>query len=840
MNLKTVDPSVRMRRRMTPLVLGVVLAASLLGVDLGVAAPVRAQAAAPLSAAIPSAAGPCVAGWREMPVPDAAFISTPFEAVTRKGKPAWILGGSNRGLLALKWTGSRWKRTATGSRGHRGIGGGVAISATKVLGVGYSRPIQQEGGSLDPISGRLVGTAWKGRRVPDPPGPRATLTDVTSLAGGKAWAVGTRLQGGKLRAYALRWNGKKWVRKEPFSGGGAGLMAVDRTPSGAVWAAGWREISRGRPRPLFAKRTNKGWKTSRGASLPAGSAVVTDIAFRSGKEGWAVGYLIPSGSSRHRVFLQRWNGTRWKLVALPWADDFSAIPRSIAAGADGELWIGGVQLANGAREGRGFVAHLKDGSWNISVLGVPKDIRSEVLDVGVTAWGAIAAANVGASLLVLRTCVASAASVASDSDRISISNMQARREAEDADPYHLGDPGADEEIAAGAVGIAGGGAVSLAAPKAPKGFIVKDKTAAAGLAANTRTYDGFVGDFDGNGWKDIFYSRHGAVLPRLAMGSASGFNYAPAGAFSTIDRHGCGRADVNRDGKVDVLCAVGGARGKALGRHELSLSAFTPQRRLARGSLGIADPASRGRKVAFLRLDKDAYPEVFIVSSPDRDDGLPAYNRFFRNVGGRFVSAPGVGLDTTQGGACLLTGDFDKDGDQDLVYCTQFPLNGRTAGIRFMRNEGGKLRDRTGRRNIKPMNDIDVAFADFDGDGRKDLVQLSSKRLRVSRWTPAGYRKIYEAKISGGLALAVGDASGDGRADIYVVRDSNKKNLPDRLLIGRKGGRKFTSVKIPQTSKGNGDDVMALDYDKNGLMDFFVLNGRKQAGPVQLLASFRR
>ena len=135
---------------------------------------------------------------------------------------------------------------------------------------------------------------------------------------------------------------------------------------------------------------------------------------------------------------------------------------------------------------------------------------------------------------------------------------------------------------------------------------------------------------------------------------------------------------------------------------------------------------------------------------------------------------------------------------------------------------------------------LGVVCADFNGDGRKDLVQLSSKRLRVSRWTPAGYRKIYEAKISGGVALAVGDASGDGRADIYVVRDTNKKNLPDRLLIGRKGGRKFTSVKIPQTSKGNGDDVMALDYDKNGLMDFFVLNGRKQAGPVQLLASFRR
>jgi hypothetical protein len=45
-------------------------------------------------------------------------------------------------------------------------------------------------------------------------------------------------------------------------------------------------------------------------------------------------------------------------------------------------------------------------------------------------------------------------------------------------------------------------------------------------------------------------------------------------------------------------------------------------------------------------------------------------------------------------------------------------------------------------------------------------------------------------------------------------------------------------VAIPQTRRGSADDVIALDYDGNGLTDFVVLNGRKKAGPVQLLASF--
>ena len=97
-----------------------------------------------------------------------------------------------------------------------------------------------------------------------------------------------------------------------------------------------------------------------------------------------------------------------------------------------------------------------------------------------------------------------------------------------------------------------------------------------------------------------------------------------------------------------------------------------------------------------------------------------------------------------------------------------------------------------------------------------------------------------EVKVTDAWALAAGDASGDGRADIYVVRGNDKYNKPDRLFVSKKAGTQFASVKIPTTSKGSADDVFALDYDRNGLADFVVLNGRTKAGPIQLLASFPR
>jgi hypothetical protein len=45
-------------------------------------------------------------------------------------------------------------------------------------------------------------------------------------------------------------------------------------------------------------------------------------------------------------------------------------------------------------------------------------------------------------------------------------------------------------------------------------------------------------------------------------------------------------------------------------------------------------------------------------------------------------------------------------------------------------------------------------------------------------------------------------------------------------------------VAIPQPGSGTADDVIALDYDKNGLTDFLTLNGLTSRGPVRLTAWF--
>lgn len=797
---------------------------------------------APVRAATPSKPGPCVGGWQVLPVPDRALTSTPYEILARAGKPAWALGGTKTGALVLRWKHGRWRRVAVGGSGHRGVVGATTTSRTTVLAAGYDRPSDDR---LLPVIARVSASRFSSRRIPDPPGPRASLADIAKLKSGRAWAVGTRLVGGRTRAYAIRDTGRRWVRDEPSSTGkSSGLTAVERSPSGVVWAVGWKEGTIGIPRPLIARRTNGSWRQKGAQGVPDGPAVLVDVAFRAGDDGWAVGYLIENGEPDHRVILLHWDGDTWSRQPLPWADDFAAVPRAIAASPDGDIRIAGAQLATNGREARGFIASHLGGTWSVAVLDVPKGVRSEVLSVKPTKKGAIASGTVVNSALLLRTCSVGAGMASREGRRVPVGDLATRR-ATDDDP-HLEEPDGVDGPASSAGAVDPAASVSigdvrtvraLPAAVAPKGFRVRDVARSKGLNRTISTWSGFAAEMNGDGRVDLFISRHKRHRPLLLINRKKGFRLGRQEPYRLVDRHGCDAADIDRDGARDILCVVGRGRGRQINRHELSLRPGHPDGKLVRGARGISDPFGRGRKVAFLRLDDDPWPDVFIANQPDRDDALRARNRFFRNEGGTFAPAPGVGLDRAVGGDCLHASDVDGDGDDDLLHCVVFPDDGRGAGLRLYRNENGTLRDRSKSLRIRPMRDIDVELVDVTGDGRRDLIQLSRTRLRVSKGTKSGFRRIYERRTSDAVAIATGDASGDGRPDIYLLR-GGRGNKPDALLVNRRRGRGWRSVRIPQTSRGRADDVIAIDHDLNGHTDFVVLNGFNTAGPVQLIASF--
>jgi hypothetical protein len=93
--------------------------------------------------------------------------------------------------------------------------------------------------------------------------------------------------------------------------------------------------------------------------------------------------------------------------------------------------------------------------------------------------------------------------------------------------------------------------------------------------------------------------------------------------------------------------------------------------------------------------------------------------------------------------------------------------------------------------------------------------------------------------LSAGASVATGDVDADGHPDLYVVQGLLQgQNAPDLLLVNDGDGTSFSDLSIPEASAGSGDVAVPIDYDRNGLTDFVVLNGRvaSSPGPVQLIA----
>jgi FG-GAP-like repeat len=374
---------------------------------------------------------------------------------------------------------------------------------------------------------------------------------------------------------------------------------------------------------------------------------------------------------------------------------------------------------------------------------------------------------------------------------------------------------------------------------AAAGLRLRDVTGAAGLPRTSTTWGAVIADFDADGADDIFLSRHGAAA-RLFLDRGPRFVNAGV-SFGFVDRHGCAADDVDGSGLPDLYCSIGGRRGTGVKANELWLDPAGPGPALDPLAGRASEPLGRGRVAAFLDVDIDGRDDLFVGQETERMDGLPSDGRIYLRTGpARFRAIAGAGIDPGLAAWSISTGDIDSDDRTDLVFVHADPHSLRSVGgIRLYRNVGGRFRDVTGQQRVRSIGETDAELIDLDGDGRDDLIQLSSSRIRVSLKRAGGYRAVFERKLDAGAALAVADADGDGDQDIYVLRHKVRRRHDDVLLLMRGAPRRWRAVSVPSRHGGVADDVYAIDHDGNGRADFLALNGRGDGvGPVQLIASF--
>jgi hypothetical protein len=177
-------------------------------------------------------------------------------------------------------------------------------------------------------------------------------------------------------------------------------------------------------------------------------------------------------------------------------------------------------------------------------------------------------------------------------------------------------------------------------------------------------------------------------------------------------------------------------------------------------------------------------------------------------------------------GEGLKLGDIDRDGDADILIGGQWFENTRgTAAGAWKRHVYT---------SAWTEPDTKVEMADFNGDGRADIV-LTPAELRGETYKVAWYEAPSEPKTQGWLehvivpsiecvihSLGVGDFDNDGDVDVALA-EMHQGADPDEVSILLNGGKGETWRKQVLSDRGSHDIVVA-DLDNDGDPDIVGAN----------------
>ncbi len=402
-----------------------------------------------------------------------------------------------------------------------------------------------------------------------------------------------------------------------------------------------------------------------------------------------------------------------------------------------------------------------------------------------------------------------------------------------------------------------------------------DVTAKAGVANERWGFGVSAGDFDNDGWMDLYVTNFGKNRLYHNNGDGTFTDVAEkAGVAIGVWSTAANFADYDRDGRLDLFVAgyvkfdpnnppapgsavvaynfcqyrgenvMCGPRGLSGERDFLFHNNGDGTFSEVAAKAGVADAAGYyGFAAAWADVNDDGWVDLIVAN-----DSTPNY--LYRNRGdGTFedISYPS-GFALNENGreqACMgiALGDYDGDGRVD-IYVTNFSDDYNT----LYRNEGDAsftditLQAGLGETTI-PFLGWGTGFLDFDNDGRKDLFVVNghvyrgvdkldwgttwAQRPLLFRNTNGQRFEVAPAATGSGLAVvlpargaAFGDLDNDGRIDVVI----NNIDSPPTVLhnVTQNAGNwlmlKLTGTKSPK--------------DAIGAVVFVTAGGARQRGDV--------
>jgi len=310
-----------------------------------------------------------------------------------------------------------------------------------------------------------------------------------------------------------------------------------------------------------------------------------------------------------------------------------------------------------------------------------------------------------------------------------------------------------------------------------------------------------AGDINGDHKVDLVVSDPVAMSVNVLLGNGNGTFHEPGktslGFLVQLDAL-IGLADLNGDGKIDVVMYGAPSDGSAVGPFALlgnGDGTFTPDTITNAGMGGYT----------FVMADMDGDGKADVVSPFLTGSWVPELFLFKGNGDGTFQTGA-TGTELTTWTAFITSGDFNHDGNTDLVstsyqevYC-EFKAcrnQGPPGALAVMLGDG---KGAFGGPGIIESGDFGPgAVGDFDGDGNLDIIaersadrqSSESFEIRLGQGDGTFPTSVNGSFTSSVVAMTAVDLNGDGLSDVVVLHSSGLEvdlnTTPTFTLSARQG-----------------------------------------------------
>ncbi|OHX67492.1 FG-GAP-like repeat-containing protein [Flammeovirga pacifica] len=258
-------------------------------------------------------------------------------------------------------------------------------------------------------------------------------------------------------------------------------------------------------------------------------------------------------------------------------------------------------------------------------------------------------------------------------------------------------------------------------------------------------------DADGNGTLDIFIGGNnsfGGLLSQIYLNNGKG-NWTPAStSFATLTSQNVKLADINRDGRLDIIQNGFGSGGLSITKLFLNLASGWVE-------TNWDIPQIAGGDLTFSDFNANTYQDI-TITGVDNDGNKQTYILF--NDGTKFVDSS-IALSDISAGKILVT-DWDNDQNLDLILTGEtyvgiksIPYNNIQNEIQPIVNSPSNLQSVTTQNNVEiSWDNVDTAIG-YDillgtSSGNYDLYQGNvnslSKKIRFQPYTYVNRLNLFE------------------------------------------------------------------------------------------------